>query len=421
MNILMVTNTYVPMVGGLERSIMEFSAYYRKLGHRVIIVAPAVEEMPAREKDVIRLPAITKLTQANFPVQVSVPGVLSIALKGLRLDLVHVHHPFLIGSTGLRLAYARNIPLVFTHHTLFEHYTHFLPVRTPAAKRFMIRLATGYANLCDQVFAPSESVKTLLEKRGVRMPIAVVPTGIDLKRAARGSGPRLRKKLGIPQTALVAGHVGRLGPEKNLDFLSRAVSLFLRQNPQARFLLAGEGPSQEEMMETFQRWGVAERVHWAGVLRDQELVDAYHAMDFFAFSSKSETQGLVLLEAMAAGTPVVAVKATGVVDILRDGQNGYLLERESVEEFAVALNRFARLTGEQRQRMRQKARSTAAEFSMERCASRALAVYRRVLKNRRERKPFARSAWARALRWTGGELSLVKNLTGAALAAVEAD
>lgn len=419
MNILMVTNTYAPMVGGLERSIMEFSAYYRSLGHRVIIVAPAMEDMPAREKDVVRLPAITKLTQANFPVQVSVPGVLSAALKGLPLDLVHVHHPFLIGSTALRLAYARSVPLIFTHHTLFEHYTHFLPVRGPAAKRFMIRLATGYANLCDQVFAPTQSVKELLENRGVRTPIAVVPTGIDLKRAAQGSGPRLRKKLGIPPAALVVGHVGRLGPEKNLGFLSRAVSLFLRQHRQARFLLVGDGPSKEEMRETFQRWGVAERVHWAGVLRGQKLVDAYHAMDLFAFSSKSETQGLVLLEAMAAGTPVVAVKATGVVDILRTGRNGYLLERESVEEFAAALTRFTRLTGGQRQRMRQKARSTAAEYSMERCASRALAVYRRVLKTRRARKPFARSAWARALRWTGGELSLVKNITGAAVAAVE--
>ena len=132
MNILMVTNTYAPMVGGLERSIMEFSAYYRNLGHRVIIVAPVTEEMPTREKDVIRLPAITKLTQTNFPVQVSVPGVLSIALKGLPLDLVHVHHPFLIGSTGLRLAYARSVPLIFTHTIPCSSTT---PISCPCAGR----------------------------------------------------------------------------------------------------------------------------------------------------------------------------------------------------------------------------------------------------------------------------------------------
>lgn len=410
MKILMMTNTYAPVIGGLERSVQQFTEHYRRRGHRTVVVAPSFPGTPRREKDVVRLPAVSR-SKANFSIQVPAPGILSKALRGFRPDIVHSHHPFLMGSTALRVAYAGNLPLVFTHHTLFEHYTHLLPLDSPVTKRFVIRLAVGYANLCDAVFAPSRSVKDLLIRRGVRAPISVVPTGILLEQCRSGDGLRARKAWGIPPEAFVVGHVGRLGVEKNLEFLARAVALFLRRHPKAHFLLVGTGPSQAGIQEVFRRWGAENRLHCPGTLQGRTLVNAYHAMDLFAFSSKSETQGLVILEAMAGGTPVVALSAPGIVDIVKDGLNGILLKRESVEEFAGALSRFARLPAGEVRRMRRQAEEAASLFSMDRCADRALAVYEQVRQQRRARRPLAGSGWAR---WIRAEWRVVRNYTGAA-------
>ena len=417
MNILMMTNTYTPVVGGLERSIQQFTEHYRRRGHRTVVVAPSFPGAPRREKEVVRLPAVSR-SKANFSIQVPIPGLLSKALRGFRPDIIHSHHPFLVGSTALRLAYAGNLPLVFTHHTLFEHYTHLLPLDSPASKRFVVRLAVGYANLCDAVFAPSLSVKELLVRRGVRAPIAVVPTGIALEPYRRGDRTQARKKLGLAPDDLVIGHVGRLCPEKNLEFLVRAVALFLRRNRTAHFLLVGEGPSRAELERVFRRWGVEDRLHCPGTLQGRALVDAYHAMDLFAFSSKSETQGLVLLEAMASGTPVAALHAPGAMDLVRDGRNGLLLKRESVEEFAAAFSQFAHLPATRRREMSREAAETASLFSMDRCAERALEIYEQVRRQRRVRRPLASSGWARAIRWLRAEWGVVRNYTGAASTAL---
>ena len=413
----MMTNTYAPRIGGLERSVEEFTAHYRRRGHRTVVVTPAFGKLRKREPGVVRVPAISRRNRSNFTLQVPVPGVLSKALRGFKPDIVHAHHPFMLGGTALRVAYAQDLPLVFTHHTLFEHYTHWLPLDSPAVKRFVVRLAVGYANLCDLVFAPSRSVKDLLMERGVRTPITVIPTGIRLERYRRGHGLAMRQTLGIPRDAFLVGHVGRLGPEKNLDFLARSAALFLHRLPEARFLLVGEGPSRAEAVKVFQRWGVADRLHCPGALRSQALIDAYRAMDLFAFSSKSETQGLVVLEAMAAGVPVAALRASGVVDMLEDGVNGFLLDRESVEELAGLLGRFARLPRDRQHHMGREAERTASAFSLERCADRALEAYQTAREQRRIRRPLAGSGWARAIRWIRAEWRLVRNYTGAAGAA----
>lgn len=409
----MMTNTYAPVVGGLERSVQQFTENYRRRGHRTVVVAPVFPGTRRGEKDVVRLPAVSR-PKANFSIQVPAPGLLSKALRGFRPDIVHSHHPFLMGSTALRLAYAGNLPLVFTHHTLFEYYTHLLPLDSPATKRFVVRLAVGYANLCDAVFSPSRSVKELLARRGVRVPIIVVPTGIELEPYRRGDRDRGRKVLGLGPEDLVVGHVGRLCPEKNLEFLARAAALFLRRNRTAHFLLVGEGSSRADLERVFHRWGVEDRLHCPGTLQGRALVDAYHAMDLFAFTSKSETQGLVLLEAMAGGTPVAALRAPGAVDLVRDGRNGLLLKRESVEEFASALSQFARLPAARRRQMGQEAAKTASLFSMDRCAERALETYEKVRQQRRARRPLAGSGWGRATRWIRAEWELVRNYTGAA-------
>lgn len=419
MNILMMTNTYTPVIGGLERSVRAFSEAYRARGHQVVVVAPAFPGTPPQERGVIRVPAIQRFNGSDFSVKLPVPRPLARALLESGPDLIHAHHPFLIGSTALRLARTHRLPLVFTHHTLFEQYTHYTPVNAPVMSRFVIELSSGYANLCDQVFAPSESVATLLRERGVAAPIAVVPTGIDVERFASGEGRGVRAALGIPPRALVVGHVGRLAPEKNLRLLSQAAAAFLRRAPEAHLLLVGRGPSEEEIQHILHQAGVGSRVHHVGVLEGQRLVNAYHAMDVFFFASKSETQGLVVTEAMAAGLPVVALDASGVREVVADRRNGRLVRSESPQALAAALQWVAAQEPAARRALRHAARRSAARFSMSTCAERALGLYETVLaRGVPERRRGPGSRWALAARRLKVEWRLLKNVTKATTVAV---
>lgn len=417
MNIVMLTNTYTPHVGGVARSVEAFAAEYRRRGHRVLVVAPEFDNPPQDETDVVRIPAIQHFNGSDFSAVLPLSGLLTETLDAFRPELVHAHHPYLLGMTALRVARYRELPLVFTHHTLHEQYTHYVPGDSPALRRFVIELATRYANLCDQVFAPSESIAALLRERGVAAPVAVVPTGVNLEHFAHGDGPGLRRLLGIPDDAFVVGHLGRLASEKNLGFLAEAVAAFLKMAPHAHFLLVGQGPAEADIRALFERASLSARLHVAGILEAPQLAAAYHAMDVFAFASRSETQGMVLTEAMAAGVPVVGLDAPGVREVIQDGRNGRLLPDESVEAFRAALQWLAQLPAQARRQLNQGARATAEEFSMPRTVDKALGCYEalraRALADHTEED----TQWERVLHLIEAEWAILKSLTGAAAAA----
>jgi glycosyltransferase involved in cell wall biosynthesis len=218
-------------------------------------------------------------------------------------------------------------------------------------------------------------VVEILRKRQVTVPISVVPTGVPIADFLRGNGIGVRSDYGIPEDAVVVGHVGRLAEEKNLGFLTRATAAFLSSVPRAYSLIVGEGPSRVAMQAAFRIARVDDRVRFAGMLQSSQLVDAYHAMDVFAFASVSETQGLVLAEAMASGVPVVALDAPGSREIVQDGVNGRLLRTADEAAFADALAWIATRSARKAESLRAAARATANSFSLELMADRALAVY----------------------------------------------
>lgn len=417
MNILMVTNTFTPFVGGVARSVESFTEACRRRGHRVLVVAPAFRGTPPGEVDVVRVPAVQKFNGGDFAVRLPIPGLLFSALEAFHPDVVHSHHPYLLGDTALRIAAARSVPIVFTHHTFYEKFTHFVPGDSPALRRFVVELSTGYANLCDCVIAPSESAAAILRGRGVHVPIRVIPTGVDLRRFAGGNGAAFRAARGIPPDALVVGHVGRLSREKNLEFLARAVRAFLERRSDAVFLAVGAGPAEETVRRCFEG-RAARRLVMPGVLEGKALADAYRAMDVFAFASMSETQGLVLAEAMAAGVPVVALDAPGAREVVVDGRNGFLLDHESEAGFAEALERFAALSPAAREAMRAAAGATAARFSAGRCAAKAIALYKSLLSRTREVRRVRNSRWEAVRRLIGTEWELWANRAHAAGAAL---
>jgi len=421
MKIVMLTNTYTPHVGGVARSVEAFAAEYRHRGHRVLVVAPASDDMPRDEADVLRIPAIQHFNGSDFSAVLPVSGLLTEVLDAFQPDIVHGHHPYLLGMTALRVARYHDLPLVFTHHTLYEQYTHYVPGDSPVFRRFVIELATRYANLCDQVFAPSESIAALLRSRGVEAPIAVVPTGVDRERFAQGDGAGFRRKMGIPADAFVVGHLGRLAPEKNLVFLAEAVAAFLKTAPLAHFLLVGKGPSEADIRAIFEREGLSARLHVAGILEATQLADAYHAMNVFVFASKSETQGMVLTEALAAGVPVVGLDAPGVREVVRDQRNGRLLHEETAEAFASALEWVVDLASTERQALKQCARDTAEAFSMPRTAATALACYEALRAGALAERTEEDAQWEHVLHLIEAEWDILKGLAGAAGAAAFAE
>ncbi|MBL28884.1 MAG: glycosyl transferase family 1 [Rhodospirillaceae bacterium] len=418
MKIVMMTNTYTPHVGGVARSVEAFTTEYRRRGHRVLVVAPEFDNMPEDEVDVVRIPAIQRFNGSDFSLALTAPGFLSDRVEAFDPDVFHSHHPFLIGATALRLAHRTETPIVFTHHTMYEQYTHYVPGETKALQRFIVNLSTSYANLCDRVIAPSASVAATLRDRKVSTPIEVIPTGVDLSLYARGSGPGFRAIMGIPEKAFVVGHLGRLAPEKNIEFLAEGVARFLTSRKNAHFLVVGQGPSQNALKSVFAEHGLSERIHFAGTVQHPLLASAYKAMDVFAFASKSETQGMVLTEAIAAGVPLVALDAPGVHEVVRPGENGVLVRDETAEAMAAALSEIARMNPTQQQRLRHGARQSAENFSMERCADKALALYAGLLETGFDIRPDEFSVWTDALRKIRTEWDLLSGVFEAAGAAL---
>jgi glycosyltransferase involved in cell wall biosynthesis len=412
MNIWMMTNTYTPFVGGVAKSVTAFTRECRRAGHRVLVVAPVYEGAPQAEVDVVRIPAIQNFNGSDFSVALPVPGYLNSYYDECRPDIVHSHHPHLLGNTAVRVASRFRRPLVFTHHTMYEQYLHYVPAEASRMREFVIALVTGYCGLCDCVIAPSESVAHILRDRGVRTPIEIIPTGVDVQRYEQGDGAAFRRAHGIPQSAFVAGYVGRLAPEKNLPFLAEAMRVFVSQTRKGRFLVVGSGPSAQEIRQIFREAGLGRRLHLVGSLEGQDLVDAYHAMDAFVFASHSETQGMVLTEAMAAGKPVVALDAPGAREVVNDGFNGWLLDTDSPEVLAAAVGEVAGAASRRRKQLSQAARETAREFSMDRCARHLMDVYERLV----SQQPCAEkddSVWRQTMEEIKGEWELLRNMAGA--------
>jgi len=379
MRIAMFTNRYRPEVGGVAQSVERFSRTLRRSGHRVLIVCPQAAERVEDDRWVVRVPALQALNGRDFSVPLGVSLEVSRRLEDFGPQVVHSHHPFLLGDAAARTAAYRGLPLVYTHHTMYEHYTHYISAGSKSTRDYAIQLALRYADLCDRVIAPSRELAGLLRQRGLAARVQVVPTGLDVGRYAQGDGAGFRRRHGIPPEAALIGHVGRLAPEKNLAFLTDAVARSLDRLDDAHFVVVGDGPSAAWMSGELSDRSLGARTHFTGFLTGQDLIDAYHAMDVFAFASKTETQGMVLTEALAAGCPVVALDAAGAREVVADGRNGRLVDTEDAETFAEAVCEVASLDAADRTALRRAARRRARRFDIQATARKLMAVYRDAL------------------------------------------
>ena len=321
MRVLMVSDVYFPRVNGVSTSIETFRRTLALQGVEVRLVVPRYGDEPD-EPGIIRV--------AGRPV----PGDREDRLVGWRAmhravlaaardcDLIHVQTPFIAHYAGLKAARTLDLPVVATYHTLFEEYiAHYAPFLPAGWLRRQARsLSRRQCNALDAVIVPSRAMRDRLTDYGVLADLHVLPTGIPLAQFAAGDGAAFRRQHDIPPGRPLALFVGRVAHEKNIGFLFEALQHAQRQHPGILLVIAGEGPAMAELQAQVAALGLADSVRFIGYLdRRQGLPACYAAADVFVFASRTETQGLVLLEAMAAGLPVIALSAMGTADILDAG------------------------------------------------------------------------------------------------------
>jgi 1,2-diacylglycerol 3-alpha-glucosyltransferase len=337
---LVVSDVYFPRVNGVSTSIRSFRTDLERLGMASTLVAPSYLQEHAATHDVLRVP--------SRPVPMDPEdGIMSWkrlreCLHGIpveRCGLVHIQTPFLAHYAGLKLARQRGVPVVATCHTYFEDYLHhYLPLLPGFAGGWLARtVMTHQLNAVDAVVSPTEQVRQKLLEYGVKRPIHVIPTGMTEDRFVPGDGARFRQRFGILPDVHVVLNVGRVAFEKNLDFLLRMHAQVCRLNPRALLVIAGEGPARNALQKQAAQLGIAAQCLFVGNLdREQGLNDCYAAADVFVFASRTETQGLVLLEAMAQGRPVVSTACLGTRSVLARGSGACVVD-EIESEFATAV------------------------------------------------------------------------------------
>ncbi len=378
MNIGVFSDSYRPYISGVVRSIDSFTTELRKMGHNVYIFAPKYGHEPD-EPHVYRFASVRPLVNQDFALAIPISGKLKATLAELKLDVIHTHSPFIMGQLGAHCAKRNNIPLVFTYHTLYDQYVHYVPLMEPFARRAVVRYAAKYCNRADRIITPTTVVAKMVRNYGVSTPITALPTGIDYQLFSSGDPNWLRERYGLGPQERILLFVGRLSHEKNLDFLFHAVRLVKRKlhTQQLRLVIVAGGPERKHLEKLAVELGIRGNVLFTGPLPQEEVAHCYRGADLFTFPSCSETQGLVLIEAMAAGLPTVAIGANGVLDMVNHNSDGLLVDLD-LEQFSGAIIQL--LEDEtQRQRLSENAKSKAATFSTENMALKLAALYEEVI------------------------------------------
>ncbi|MEO6078417.1 MAG: glycosyltransferase [Steroidobacteraceae bacterium] len=378
---LIVSDVYFPRVNGVSTSIRSFRQDLRRLGVESTLVAPQYPQATAPEADVLRV----RSRPVPFDPEDGIMGwrALRRCLAEVpqdHCDLVHIQTPFLAHYAGLKLARARCVPVVATCHTYFEDYLHhYMPLLPGFAGAWLARsVMARQLNAVDAIVSPSEQVRQRLLAYGVSRPIHVIPTGLTEDRFVAGTASRFRAQYGIAPTRPLVLNVGRVAHEKNLGFLLRMFAQVLRTEREALLVIAGEGPARGALEQEAQRLGIATSTKFVGNLdREHGLNDCYAAADAFVFASRTETQGLVLLEAMAQSRPVVSTACLGTRSVLTAGSGAFVVNEQEAD-FATAVVHVLRHC-EHAGNMGEKGRAWAAQWSSRMLAGRMELLYRGLL------------------------------------------
>ena len=369
MRVGMFANSYLPVVNGVVRSIMLYRQGLLNDCHFVGVFAPDARDYEDEQPFIFRYPAIPLPSQMklSFPV-VAAPHITWMVPR-LKLDVIHAHHPVIVGAEAARFSEELDVPMVFTFHTMYHEYTHyFLGMDNDLVKQIVRRSVRDFANRADHIIAPSPAVVNLMPSYGIQKPVDILPTPVDIDKFK----PRPNPLLNNPDRIRLI-YVGRVAKEKNLDFLLRVFAQAAAKDERLEMLLVGGGPSLDDLRKLAKRLKIDHKVTFTDMVPFERVVDELSLADLFIFSSTSETQGLVVLEAMAAGLPLVMVESEALLYFVNPGQDCVVVpekEEDMVAAILSLINDPDRLRA-----MGKAARKNAERYSIPALTSRLLDVY----------------------------------------------
>jgi len=377
MKILFISDVYFPRINGVSTSIETFRHELRALGHTVHLIAPDYQMQSDDESDILRIAArrVPLDPEDRF---MSYRGVMQHLekLRSEKYDVIHIQTPFVAHYLGVKLSKLLDIPCVETYHTFFEEYLyHYIPVVPKKLMRLVARQFSRHqGNSLDGMIVPSRPMLRVLKNYGITTPAQVISTGIEPSSFVPGDRENFRQKYEIAQDRPVVLFMGRVAHEKNIGFLLKAVQQVIKTISDVLFVIAGEGPALKSLEHDVKAMGLTENVRFIGYLdRYTELNSCYRAADIFIFASRTETQGLVLLEAMAQGVPVVSTAELGTLDVLREGM-GVWIARAELTDFSDKVIGMLN-DADARRAVGEAGRNYALGWSASRQAERMLAFY----------------------------------------------
>ncbi|MBN1377717.1 MAG: glycosyltransferase [Gammaproteobacteria bacterium] len=377
MRVLMISDVYFPRVNGVSTSIKTFRQELQQQGHNVVLVVPEYENKSVDDPDIIRVASRRVLGDPEDRMMQS--KALSMFRKRLtpgQFDIVHIQTPFVAHYAGVKIAKQLSLPCIESYHTLFEEYLyHYIPYLPKAFLRYLARHFTrSQCKAVDTIIAPSRPMLQVLADYGIDAPVEILPTGMQMQQFLKANGKSFRRRHAIDEGRPTLVHVGRIAHEKNIDFLIYVLQKIQLQIPDVLLIIAGEGPALQHIKSLAHKLKLDRNILFVGYLsRDHDLLDCYQAGDVFVFASKTETQGLVLLEAMAVGVPVVSIAHLGTKDIL-SCQRGALVANDNVDDFST---KVIRLLSDQslRSQLSYEGKQYAAEWSAAQLAEKLGRLY----------------------------------------------
>ncbi len=387
MHIGMLADVYKPHVSGITQSISLTKRALEQLGHDVCVFTFGDLDFTDDELEVVRSPGVP-LAETGYYFGFRYTSAAQRKLESM--DIVHVHHPFLSGRLALRYCRPLNIPVVFTNHTRYDLYAQaYLPGLPEAlGTTFLQAYLPSFCDAVDLVIAPSAGLREVLRGLGVRASIEVLPNGVDLASFREPASPISRAELRVAADDVVLMYVGRLGPEKNLVSLIRAFVGAHAAYPATSLVLVGDGPERDNLEDLVERHGLGGKVVFVGMVEYSQLPRYLAAGDLFVTASVTEVHPLSVIEAMAAGLPVLGIRSPGIEDIVEDGQTG-ILSRDDLPSFTAQMTRLV-AEGATRKAMAERARSDAEQFAIEKTSARLEERYKRLLA---AHKPPRRRRW----------------------------
>lgn len=383
MRIAIFSDSALPILNGVSVSINSLVTELRNLGHSVTIFTAAYYAHKDPDPNTYRFRALPTPWAKNYPL--AVPPFIGMLRKFRRhhFDLIHTHTPFTVGFVGLRWAESHNIPVVATYHTLYDRYTHYIPLLPRRYVRFKIAKHTNfYYNKVSHVITPSHAAYRWLRRHSVQTPITVIPTGAP----PRGFVERaeVRHELGMPPEQRIMLYVGRIAKEKNLSTLFEMAALAFPHDPRLRLWLVGDGPYRSQCAQMARDHGIGDRVVFAGFVPREQVDRFYAAADIFVFSSITETQGLVVQEAMTYGLPAIAVAGGGASAGIQNGINGFIVKNDAKAFAAKVLHVMSNQA--LYEELAHGASTTVRQWTSHQMAENVLGVYDQVLRRHRSQE-----------------------------------